>query len=192
MAFNDFRLIRATMPTAGLVLHSEQSDLLRQILSTVQSIEQHYTRLAATVESVQRQITNLSEARQAHSPVDEYPAPVDEQNSVASLEILNDEHKNTHQAAAESLTSLHPSRLDFLHRSLPDGRPSSPKGRPGAASISRIILTTYPNQSGIDPITLNWGHEDPVQRGPVVVSRNQSTIRRRNGMFFRLALVWQL
>lgn len=46
---------------------------------------------------------------------------------------------------------------------------------------SRIILTTYPGQSGINPIIMNWGHEDPMQRGPVVVSRAGSTVRRRNG-----------
>jgi hypothetical protein len=28
---------------------------------------------------------------------------------------------------------------------------------------------------------MDWGNKDPQQRGPVVVSRTQSTIRRRNG-----------
>lgn len=48
--------------------------------------------------------------------------------------------------------------------------------------VSRIVLTTYPGQSGIDPVTMNWGHEDPISRGPVVVSRNPSTVRRRNAI----------
>lgn len=47
---------------------------------------------------------------------------------------------------------------------------------------SRIILTTYPGQAGIDPVPLEWGAHDPAVRGPVVVSRQQKTIRRRNGM----------
>ncbi|OAR01558.1 hypothetical protein LLEC1_05711 [Akanthomyces lecanii] len=45
---------------------------------------------------------------------------------------------------------------------------------------SRIVLTTYPKQIGIDPIPLDWGNADPEKRGPVVVSRLPSTIRRRN------------
>ncbi|KAK7966156.1 GTP cyclohydrolase II [Apiospora aurea] len=46
---------------------------------------------------------------------------------------------------------------------------------------SRIILTTYPKQIGIDPIPLKWGAADPKERGPVVVSRASSTIGKRNG-----------
>ncbi|KAL7968509.1 GTP cyclohydrolase N terminal domain-containing protein [Trichoderma sp. SZMC 28014] len=57
----------------------------------------------------------------------------------------------------------------------------SPTSRSGFTS--RIVLTTYPKQLGIDPITMDWGNSDPLQRGPVVVSRAASTIRRRNGLF---------
>ncbi|KAK2612935.1 hypothetical protein QQS21_001046 [Conoideocrella luteorostrata] len=45
---------------------------------------------------------------------------------------------------------------------------------------SRIVLTTYPKQIGIDPLAMDWGNPDPLKRGPVVVSRSSSTIRRRN------------
>lgn len=46
---------------------------------------------------------------------------------------------------------------------------------------SKITLTSYPGQSGVDPLHMSWGHPDPISRGPVVVGRNLSTIRRRNG-----------
>ncbi|KAJ2993936.1 hypothetical protein NUW58_g1688 [Xylaria curta] len=46
---------------------------------------------------------------------------------------------------------------------------------------SRIILTTYPKQIGINPIPLTWGAPGP-ERGPVVVSRSSSTIRKRNAI----------
>ncbi|KAM0504840.1 hypothetical protein ACHAP8_002229 [Fusarium lateritium] len=46
---------------------------------------------------------------------------------------------------------------------------------------SRIILTTYPKQIGINPLPMDWGNSDPVKRGPIVVSRAATTIRRRNG-----------
>ncbi|KAI4865370.1 putative GTP cyclohydrolase II [Hypoxylon rubiginosum] len=59
---------------------------------------------------------------------------------------------------------------------------------------SRIILTTYPKQIGIDPVPLRWGASDPSERGPVVVSRASSTIRKRNAhggsysIYFALAV----
>ena len=40
---------------------------------------------------------------------------------------------------------------------------------------------TYPGQAGINPLPMDWGNKDPQQRGPVVVSRSATTIRRRNG-----------
>ncbi|KAI9896254.1 hypothetical protein N3K66_008426 [Trichothecium roseum] len=58
--------------------------------------------------------------------------------------------------------------------------PASPSQRSGLTS--RIVLTTYPKQIGIQPLTMDWGHSDPLKRGPVVVSRAPSTIRRRNAI----------
>ncbi len=57
------------------------------------------------------------------------------------------------------------------------------------SAVSRIVLTTYPGQSGVNPLPMNWGHADPWKRGPVVVSRNDASIRRRNGeLFYRIQL----
>ena len=47
---------------------------------------------------------------------------------------------------------------------------------------SRVVLTTYPKQIGIKPLPLEWGAADPLQRGPVAVSRSPSTIGRRNAI----------
>lgn len=48
-----------------------------------------------------------------------------------------------------------------------------------------MVLTegngTYPKQIGINPLPMDWGNSDPMKRGPIVVSRNAATIRRRNG-----------
>ena len=35
----------------------------------------------------------------------------------------------------------------------------------------RIVLTTYPSQSGINPVPLEWGAGDPQHRGPILASR---------------------
>lgn len=58
----------------------------------------------------------------------------------------------------------------------------SPDQRQQQGFTSRIILTTYPKQIGINPLPMDWGNQDPVKRGPIVVSRAASTIRRRNAV----------
>ncbi|KAF9783355.1 GTP cyclohydrolase N terminal-domain-containing protein [Thelephora terrestris] len=47
---------------------------------------------------------------------------------------------------------------------------------------SRVMLTTYPDQYGINPYTLNWGAADVNLRGPVICSRLPSSIKRRNAL----------
>ncbi|KPM34387.1 Uracil-regulated protein 1 [Neonectria ditissima] len=63
---------------------------------------------------------------------------------------------------------------------VPASSPTVSGQRP--AFTSRIILTTYPKQIGIDPLPMDWGNADPLKRGPIVVSRAPSTIRRRNAI----------
>ncbi len=41
---------------------------------------------------------------------------------------------------------------------------------------------TYPKQIGINPLPMHWAAADPRERGPIVVSRSPSTIRRRNAI----------
>lgn len=64
------------------------------------------------------------------------------------------------------------------------GSPGVATPPPGSKSgfTSRIILTTYPKQIGINPLPMDWGNPDPLLRGPVAVSRSASTIRRRNAI----------
>jgi hypothetical protein len=47
---------------------------------------------------------------------------------------------------------------------------------------SRVILTTYPGQTGIKPVDMDWGAEDPQKRGPVVASRHPDSIKQRNAI----------
>ncbi|KAF1796851.1 GTP cyclohydrolase N terminal-domain-containing protein [Mucor lusitanicus] len=47
---------------------------------------------------------------------------------------------------------------------------------------SRVILTTYPGQHGIKPLSLNWGAQDPKARGPIVASRHAESIKKRNAI----------
>jgi hypothetical protein len=109
---------------------------------------------------------------------------------------------------AESLRGLDPKQLQELSRQLaaisqssstsPSGTPlsgvsdtGSNDKEPSDLKLSsrdsrwpwRITLTSYPGQFGVRPIPLNWGEPDAEKRGPIVVSRAPSSIKRRNGMF---------
>ncbi|KAH6564292.1 hypothetical protein BASA50_010972 [Batrachochytrium salamandrivorans] len=46
----------------------------------------------------------------------------------------------------------------------------------------RIVLTTYPGQVGINPISLVWGAANPLMRGPVVASRHHHSLPLRNAI----------
>ncbi|KZO97095.1 hypothetical protein CALVIDRAFT_545299 [Calocera viscosa TUFC12733] len=68
---------------------------------------------------------------------------------------------------------------------------SSPFGNGGAAKNAkksdelyphRVIITTYPDQTGIKPVPLQWGGPTPAERGPVICSRLPSNIKLRNAI----------
>ncbi|KAG8807682.1 hypothetical protein FRC17_004322 [Serendipita sp. 399] len=63
-------------------------------------------------------------------------------------------------------------------------RPSAPlpQDREKVLYPQRVILTTYPDQTGIRPILLQWGAQDPKVRGPVVPSRLPASIKLRNAI----------
>ena len=165
------------MPSEDSAETLAQSDLLSQVLNTVQGIQRTQTQLSAAIESIQGQVNVLTGVSLVHDAAREHSALDDEKispviSSVASVQSTDGPPLPTERPVS-----------DLSHDDHRDTELSSSRKRPGGTSISRIILTTYPNQSGIDPLPLNWGHKDSFQRGPVVVSRNQTTIRRRNGMF---------
>ncbi|KAJ5683477.1 Uracil-regulated protein 1 [Penicillium macrosclerotiorum] len=63
----------------------------------------------------------------------------------------------------------------------PELTPQSPTS-PRSLYSKHIILTTYPGQSGIDPVPLEWGASDAKSRGPIVVSRSGNLVKRRNAI----------
>ncbi|OJJ42847.1 hypothetical protein ASPZODRAFT_20124 [Penicilliopsis zonata CBS 506.65] len=58
----------------------------------------------------------------------------------------------------------------------------APADAPTPRYSTHIVLTTYPGQSGIDPVPLNWGAADAQSRGPVLVSRSGPLLKRRNAL----------
>ena len=165
------------MAPEDLTSPSDQQNLLKQIFSTVQSIQRDYQHLSAAVESIQAQINLISGVKQ---PQDIAGKIHPSQTCIAPTPSTGDQ-----QSASETDpdSNAQASSLELGSAGSSEARSDGePHGRkPSATATSRIILTTYPGQSGIDPLIMNWGHADALERGPVVVSRNQSTIRRRNG-----------
>ncbi|EEU44602.1 uncharacterized protein NECHADRAFT_105227 [Fusarium vanettenii 77-13-4] len=80
--------------------------------------------------------------------------------------------------SGKSIDEAAGSNGDLTANSIYAPAPPTPSQRQGFTS--RIILTTYPKQIGIKPLPMDWGNSDPSKRGPIVVSRAASTIRRRN------------
>lgn len=153
-------------------------ELLNQILSTLQSIRSDYRQLSTAVTTIEGRVNVLAGVKQLYEAVE------DEQESAPRALTSGSSARDDDGGSPKPSINSHPPGL-LVAEGVPGpaqfGMPVS-TGRSSAPGISsRIILTTYPGQSGIDPLVMNWGHRDPIQRGPVVVSRSQSTIRRRNG-----------
>ena len=145
----------------------DQTDLLKQILSTVKSIKEDYRQLSAAVEAIEGQVSSLARVKQGQDGKGDRSPPV--------RPVVD--HQVPHSGRTSIDEPNHPRATD-----LENHREALVIPRRGSAT-SRIILTTYPGQSGIDPLPMDWGNPDHQKRGPVIVSRSQSTIRRRNGKY---------
>jgi hypothetical protein len=143
--------------------------ILKDIYATILSIQGEQRNISASVDAISGRVDALSgivnvlsEMRQAsksHGSISSGTQPL--------LENATDK------------TQITPAESEPISPQIEDLSLDSKVRRPSLTS--RIILTTYPGQSGIDPLPMSWGHRDPAIRGPVTVSRNASTVRRRNG-----------
>lgn len=156
-------IMASAPPTNGVTTEL----VLSEILSTLKKMQSDHANLAASVESLQSRIETSNAISQLR------PAPSNRTGIISSPSLDPIQLSKSATGASSPLTDA----------TLAPRTPSSPTTPARKSSIaSRIILTTYPGQSGIDPIPLEWGEADPGKRGPVVVSRHHNTIRRRNAI----------
>ncbi|KAM0789681.1 hypothetical protein ACM66B_006543 [Microbotryomycetes sp. NB124-2] len=135
--------------------------LLSAILSEIQGLKTHQQVLESKIE----QLTVGPTSPPVH-------ALASASTSLTNLPTLSSLESATSPPAQSFLSSRHAPEI-----------PPSPsiKAKTDSSPYSqRVILTTYPGQVGIHPIPLKWGAKTPEQRGPVVASRHQSTIKVRN------------
>jgi len=148
---------------------SDTSDLLQKLLTAVNSIQYDHKALAAAIDAINGKVNALAGVKQIKDE--------------AGVQQIKDEAEDEAGAKTPAEKVAQPPQSPSKDEQAPHSEAAAPgphvHRRP--TTSSRIILTTYPGQSGIDPIVMNWGVKDPAQRGPVVVGRGSSTVRRRNG-----------
>lgn len=164
------------MPSDTAASALNQLELLNDICNTLQSMQIDYQNLATAVETIEGRVNMLAGVKQLHDA-----AEIERRFSNRASRPLSVEVQLSSNTATPLTSSPRLLASENTHESVPSEKHQLPARSFGPSTSSRIILTTYPGQSGIDPLPMNWGHKDPMQRGPVVVSRSQSTIRRRNG-----------
>ena len=158
---------------------SSQDDcvtLLKQMQASLQSMKSGFQRLSASVESIEGRVNVLSSVKQMDDAARTRHLP-DKAHSSSPLIAAAIEREGLPFAESLSRPSSSGSGQGEAY-----GRRGSPLGHTSSTLSSKIILTTYPSQSGIDPMPMAWGDKNPAQRGPVVVSRAKSTVRRRNAI----------
>jgi len=145
----------------------DSNALLQEILGTLKSLKQDHSQLASAVDAINGRVNVLAGVKQSHDGISHdasYPSPKVGASSPRvpprsrdSVSSFDGKDPNGHAHTASS-----PARSSAL--------------------TSKIILTSYPGQAGVDPLPMEWGAKDPEKRGPVVVSRAPSTIKRRNAI----------
>lgn len=128
---------------------------LHEILAAVKSFKQDHDELAAAVDKIHGRVNDLSMAQQ----------------------VANSTQPHVQTRPAEPLQPITP---PVRHATPAIATSQSPPRANLPRLTSKIILTSYPGQAGVDPLPMKWG-ADPKTRGPVVVARTANTIGRRNG-----------
>ena len=150
---------------------SSSSDvLLKEILEGLKSLRQEPSQLASSVDAINGRVNMLAEIKQIKDEAKEQPSN--------GLNNLVEKAKGAVVAVSEQTVEA----VSKQYEEPPSAADVSAR-RSSVSKTSKIILTSYPGQAGVDPLPMDWGHKDPAVRGPVVVSRHSNTIRRRNGMF---------
>ncbi|KAI9785028.1 MAG: Uracil-regulated protein 1 [Geoglossum umbratile] len=150
---------------------TEHAVSLADVLAAVKSLHNDHQQLTSMVESINGHVDALAGVQRANeAAANKLPSDTITLNGVTSL--LSEQKPDNSAASAFPVTEA-----------AQDAKESAITLTPKrSTATSRIILTTYPGQVGIDPVVMNWGHKDPSQRGPVVVSRGHGTLRRRNAI----------
>ncbi|KAJ4302995.1 putative GTP cyclohydrolase [Kalmusia sp. IMI 367209] len=147
-------------------VNSSSDALLKEILEGMNSLRKENSQLASAIDAINGRVNMLAEIKQIKDEAKDQPS-----NGVL-------------EKAKDAIASLSEKTVEAVSKQYEDAPPivdASPR-RTSVSKTSKIILTSYPGQAGVDPLPMDWGQKDPAVRGPVVVSRHANTIRRRNAI----------
>ena len=146
--------------------------LLAQILTSLNSLRQEQSQLATSIDALNARVNTIAiqggqytqlngAAQDASLSISPKILPVSSpilaprshvtRDSIGSIErsgrAINGSGNGYGNGSSESATLL-------------------PQASPRRSSVtSKIILTSYPGQSGVDPLPMEWGARDPQKRG---------------------------
>ena len=104
--------------------------MLKEILLSVRSLKQENAQLSASVDAINGRVNTLAGIKQIQDGV-AHDATLPSLKIAAQSKDVNPDESETASPPTER--------------------------RPSTASTSKIILTSYPGQAGVDPIPLKWG-----------------------------------
>ena len=152
------------------------TSLLNEIVTSLRTLQQDHAQLSSAVDAISGKVNVLANVKQARDA------------SASSTDPLRSPQTAAAPSSSPPATHQQPTSPEQGHDN-PTSRPGTAPTNANASSSTRtpalsskIILTSYPNQSGVNPLSLQWGHPDPAVRGPVICSRSPSTISRRNAI----------
>jgi hypothetical protein len=143
--------------------------LLKEILEGMNALRKENSQLATAIDAINGRVNMLAGVKQLQEGAD----GAGTNGSASKGKPAEVEQEKTVEAVSQQYEP-------------PPAVAEAPPRRASVSKTSKIILTSYPHQAGVDPLPMDWGNRDPVARGPVVVSRHPSTIRRRNGTLWLL------
>ena len=152
---------------------SQTNALLQEILASLKSLKQDHAQLASAVDAISGRVNVLSGLKQAKDGVT-HDASLSSPTFRPQSSTASQQPARGH-ASRDSIGSI-----DGLDKSANGTSPPQSDRRP--STTKKIMLTSYPGQAAVDPLPMEWGAKDPTVRGPIVVSRNDNTIRRRNAI----------
>jgi len=129
---------RSTMATNGTTPQDTMA-MLQEILSSVRSLKQEHSELSASVDAINGRVNTLAGIKQV-------------QDGVAHDATFAAPKSRVTDSAAPSNHADKDTNADQIEPTSPP-----PERRPSTTSTSKIILTSYPGQAGVDPIPLKWG-----------------------------------
>jgi hypothetical protein len=129
---------QATMATNGDSA-PDTAAMLKEILLSVRSLKQENAQLSASVDAINGRVNTLAGIKQIKDGV------------------AHDSTLPSPKIAAQSKNI--DSSLEGKDANIDGSQQPSPptERRPSTTSTSKIILTSYPGQAGVDPIPLKWG-----------------------------------